>query len=210
MAEFVITLFPNTWVALHTSHSSVRLFASRRQLAFPPIPSHQNTLLAPGRKPRSRLLLLFFCWFGFFFPVPPACSEYIIIQTSVPLLYLFPQDRCLTQTTAGNMLSSLPAGHGWSAPSMPVGAVLGGHGGEASQIPTQGGRRGLVRSKSGRAFPGSLSHCLLSQASREGRTLMRKGFLSPGIRCLKVRCLNLISRTGFLHSQWRQTVTASV
>lgn len=36
------------------------------------------------------------------------------------------------------------------------------------------------------------------------------GFLSSVFKYLKVRCLNLISWTGFLHSQWRQIGTSSV
>lgn len=172
------------------------------------MPFHQNILLAPGRKPRSSLL--FFSFFIFF--VPPACSEYIMIQTSVQLqfhYYIFSHKTVASfRPQRGTCFHLCQLGMA-GAPHARRSCV-GRNGGEALQIPMHRGWRGLARSKSGRAFPVSLSHCLLCQGSSAEWRAMRVGFLSPHFRCLKVRCLNLFSWTGFLHSQWRQIGTSSV
>lgn len=129
------------------------------------MPFHQNVLLAPGKKPRSSLLFFLL----FFFSLPPPPPEYIMIQTSVQLqfhYYIFSHKTVVSfrpqQGTHFHLCQLGMAGAPHARRS-----CVGRNEGEALQIPMHRGWRGLARSKSGRAFPGSLSHCLLCQGANE-------------------------------------------
>lgn len=107
------------------------IFALRRQLAFPPILFHQNTLLAPGRKPRSSLLsLFFFC---------SSCLLWIHYNTDFSSIIISFPTRPLPHSDLSREHAFISASWVWLESPMPVGAPREGHRGEALQVPMHRG-----------------------------------------------------------------------